>query len=164
MATRETRELVSTESSANLSPFAEFERWFESAWRRPLGFLRPTMWPIEGFRDFETGLLNVDIFEDKGDLVMKAELPGMKKEDVSIELQDNVLTISGEKKKEDKVEKGKFFRHERVYGSVSRRFELPYDIDVEKISAHMEDGVLEIRLPKTAKVEEKSRSIPISTD
>jgi HSP20 family protein len=164
MATRGTTELVKTERPGYLSPFEEFEKWFEGVWGRPFGLRRSTMWPSLGFEEFEAGMPGVDIFEDKGDLVMKADMPGLKKEDVEIKLTDHVLTVSGERKKEEKVEKGKYFRHERLYGSFLRRFELPYDIDTSRVSAHMEHGVLEIRLPKTKEAEAKSRSIPISSE
>ncbi len=93
---------------------------------------------------------------------MKADLPGMKKEDVDINLTDNVLTVSGQTKKEEKVEKGNYFRYERTHGSFFRRFELPYDIDTEKINAHLEAGVLEIRLPRTHEAESKTKKISIT--
>lgn len=125
--------------------------------------MRSSMWPQMGsFEEFETNLPSVDIYDDGKVLILKADLPGMKKEDVDISLSDNVLTISGEKKKEEKVEKEKYFRYERTHGSFFRRFELPYDIDMEKIKAHMEDGVLEVRLPRTEEAHLKNRKISIS--
>ena len=124
--------------------------------------LRSSMGPRTGLEDFETVMPHVDIFEEGKELVMKADLPGMKKEDVEINLTENVLTVSGEKKKEEKVEKGDYFRYERSHGSFFRRFELPYGIDTGKIKATLEDGVLEIRLPRTNEAVEKSRKIAIT--
>jgi HSP20 family protein len=162
MATKETRELTKTGRSGYLAPFEEIEKWFEEAWRRPFSMLRSSMGPRTEFEDFGKVMPHVDIFEEGKELVMKADLPGMKKEDVDINLTENVLTVSGEKKKEEKVEKGDYFRYERSHGSFFRRFELPYGIDTGKIKATLEDGVLEIRLPRTNEAVEKSRKIAIT--
>jgi HSP20 family protein len=162
MAIKGTRELVKAERPGYLAPFEEMEKWFEEAWRRPFSMLRSSMWPKTELAEFETALPYVDIYEDGNELVMKADLPGMKKEDVDINITDNVLTVSGETKKEEKVEKGNYFRYERTHGSFFRRFELPYGIDTEKIKAHLEDGVLEIRLPRTHEAETKTKKISIT--
>jgi HSP20 family protein len=163
MAVKETKELVRTERPRYLAPFEEMERWFDEAWKRPFSMLRSSMWPqLGGIEEFETNLPRVDIYDDGKELVMRADLPGMKKEDVVISLSENVLTISGEKKKEEKVEKDKYFRYERSHGSFFRRFELPYDMDTEHIKAHMEDGVLEVRLPRTKEAQSRTRKISIS--
>lgn len=162
MAAKGTRELIKAERPGYLAPFEEMEKWFEETWRRPFSLLRSSMWPKAELEEFETVMPYVDIFEDGNELVMRADLPGMKKEDVDINLTENVLTVSGQKKKEEKVEKGNYFRYERSHGTFFRRFELPYDIDTEKIKAHLEDGVLEIRLPRTHEAEGKSRKITIS--
>lgn len=162
MAAKGTRELMKAERPGYLAPFEEMEKWFEETWRRPFSLLRSSMWPKTELEEFETVVPYVDIFEDGNELVMRADLPGMKKEDVDINLTENVLTVSGQKKKEEKVEKGNYFRYERSHGTFFRRFELPYDIDTEKIKAHLEDGVLEIRLPRTHEAEGKSRKITIS--
>lgn len=163
MAVRETKELVRTERPRYLAPFEEIERWFDEAWKRPFSMLRSPMWPQLGtYEEFETTMPHVDIYDDGKELVLKADLPGMKKEDVDISLSENVLTISGEKRKVEKVEKEKYFRYERSHGSFFRRFELPYDIDTEKIYAHMEDGVLEVKLPRTKEAQSRARKISIS--
>ena len=142
MATKETRELAKTERPGYLAPFEEIEKWFEEAWRRPFSMLRSSMWPKTELEEFETVMPHVDILEEGKELVMRADLPGMKKE--------------------EKVEKGNYFRYERSHGSFFRRFELPYGIDTEKIKATLEDGVLEIRLPRTHEAVEKSRKISIT--
>ncbi len=90
----------------------------------------------------------VDITEDEKEYVVKAEVPEMKKEDIKLNVHDDVLTISGERKYE-KEEKGKkYHRVERAYGSFVRSFTMPEDADGTKVSAEYKDGVLNIRLPK----------------
>jgi len=101
----------------------------------------------------------VDIHEDKDNIVVKAEVPGMKKEDVSIEIKDNVLTLKGERKFEKETKKEDYHRMERSYGSFVRSFSLPSAIKVDKVVANYKDGILEITLPKAE--EAKPKAIPI---
>jgi len=104
----------------------------------------------------------VDIAEDEKEYVIKAELPEVKKEDVKLTVQDNVLSISGERKSE-KEEKGKkFHRVERTYGSFMRSFTLPEDADGSKVAAEYKDGVLKVRLPKSEKPKPKSIDVKIA--
>jgi len=152
------KELMKVERPGYLSPFEEMERWLEEAWRRPLSFLTPRLHGAET-EEFETVLPPVDIHDEGNELVLKADLPGLEKKDVDINITNNILTISGERKKEEKVEKGGYYTYERTHGSFYRRFELPVGIDVDKIKAHMENGVLEVRLPKTERLEGKKISI-----
>jgi len=90
---------------------------------------------------------------------VKAELPGIAKEDLKVTMTENTLTISGEKKKEEKVEKKDFHRIERSYGSFTRNFRLPDNVNGEKAKASFKDGVLEVRLPKTKATKEKKIAI-----
>ena len=106
------------------------------------------------------GSLEIRLFPSV-ELVIKADMPGVKKEDLHLDLARNVLKLSGEKKMEKTVEKGGFYRSERNYGRFSRRLELPSDVDTEKITASLKEGVLEIRLPKTEKAETEARKISI---
>ncbi len=103
----------------------------------------------------------VDVSETGTEIVVKAELPGMSKDDIELDLQDNVLTLKGEKKQEKKEEKESFHRVERSYGSFSRSFTLPVGVDSEKVQATFKDGVLVITLPKVE--EAKQKKIEIST-
>jgi HSP20 family protein len=162
MATKGSKELVRAERPSYLAPFENMERWFEEAWQRPFSMMRSFLRPEGPVGEFETVSPSVDIFDKGNELVLKADLPGMKREDIDIHLADNVLTISGETKKEEKVEKENYYRYERSHGSFFRRFELPYDIDSEHIRAHLEDGVLEITLPRTAEARDKTRKISVS--
>ena len=104
----------------------------------------------------------VDISEDDKGYVVKAELPEMKKEEIKINVLDDVLSISGERKYE-KEEKGKkYHRVERTYGSFMRSFALPEDADSSKVSAEYKDGVLNVRLPKSEKARPKSIEVKVS--
>jgi HSP20 family protein len=91
----------------------------------------------------------VDTYEKDESIVVKAELPGMKKEDISIDVKNNILTISGERKHEEKVEKSDFYRSERFYGRFQRCFTLPDSVDAEQVDASYKDGILEVKIPKT---------------
>ena len=101
----------------------------------------------------------VDIHETDSEYIVKADLPDVKKEEVKVEFENGVLTVEGERKQE-KEEKGKkFHKVERAYGRFVRRFSLPTEIDPAKVHAEFKDGVLSIRLPKTAAV--KSRTVEV---
>ena len=103
----------------------------------------------------------VDVFDNEGEIVLEAELPGLKKEDIDINVEDKLLTVSGERKREKEITdnaKG-VFRSERTYGSFSRSFTLPTTIAVDKINASYKDGVLTLSLPKAE--EAKPRQIAI---
>ena len=103
----------------------------------------------------------VDIVEDDNEYLIKAELPEVKKEDVKVTVQDDVLTISGERTFE-KEEKGrKYHRMERAYGSFARSFTLPEDADGEKLAAEFKNGVLKVHLPKSEKAKPKSIEVKI---
>src|SRR4051794_35170065 len=90
----------------------------------------------------------VDIYENgKQELVLKAELPDMKREDIQVVFEDNTLTIKGERKFESDVNKEQFHRVERAYGTFSRSFSLPATVDASKIGADYKNGVLTVKLP-----------------
>ena len=104
----------------------------------------------------------VDIQETDKEYTVKADLPDVKKEDVKVELMDGVLTIQGERKQE-KEEKGKkFHRIERQYGQFVRRFALPNEVDAAMIQAEFKDGVLNVRLPKSATAKPRSVEVKIA--
>jgi HSP20 family protein len=102
----------------------------------------------------------VDIYEHEGTIVLKAELPGVDAKDVDIRVENNVLTLRGERKFESEVKKEAYQRVERAYGSFSRSFTLPNAVDTEKIKADYTDGVLRLSLPR--KEEAKPKQITIS--
>jgi HSP20 family protein len=103
----------------------------------------------------------VDITEDEKEYLIKAELPEMKKEDVRLTVENDVLAISGERKFE-KEEKGrKYHRVERAYGSFVRSFSLPEDADGSKVTADFKDGMLQVHLPKSEKAKPKAIEIKV---
>jgi HSP20 family protein len=103
----------------------------------------------------------VDISEDDKEYLIKAEVPEMKKEEIKINVHDDVLAISGERKYE-KEEKGKkYHRVERAYGSFVRTFALPEDADGSKVSAEYKDGVLKVHLPKSEKAKPKAIEVKV---
>ncbi len=122
------------------------------------------------FRDFEDDFFNTEAvkpfktdIKDLGDSIcLEADLPGVKKEDIKIDIENKYLTISAERKseKEDKDEKGNFIRRERSYGSFSRSFDIS-GIESEKISAKYENGVLILSMPKKEKELPEKRTLTI---
>jgi HSP20 family protein len=102
-----------------------------------------------------------DVSETDGEYMIKAELPEVRKEDVSITVQDGVLTLAGERKQEKVEEQEKVHRIERFYGSFARRFALPENADEQAIRAESRDGVIVIHIPKQRVVEPQPRQIEI---
>lgn len=90
----------------------------------------------------------VDIFEKDQNLVIRAELPGVDKNDIDVRIENGVLTLHGERKRENEVEEGSAYRLERVYGNFTRSFSLPTTVDPSKIQAVYKDGVLQLTVPK----------------
>ena len=105
----------------------------------------------------------VEITESDHEILMTVELPGLDKGDVKIDIDDNVLTLHGEKRAEHKEEDAKkeFFLEERSYGSFERSFTLPPTVNVEKVTAVFEKGVLKVTLPKSEVVKPRGREIAI---
>jgi HSP20 family protein len=103
----------------------------------------------------------VDIFEKEGNLVLRAELPGVDAKSVDIRLENNVLTLRGERRFDNEIKRESYHRVERAYGSFSRSFTLPSVVDQGSIKANYKDGVLEVTLPK--REEAKPKQIEIST-
>jgi len=101
----------------------------------------------------------VDLYEKDDHYVIKAELPGVDKNDVNIDLRDRLLTLSGERSYDNEVEKENYYRRERSFGRFQRSFTLPADVDPDKIKAEFKDGVLKIEVPKPE--EKKSKKITI---
>jgi HSP20 family protein len=110
----------------------------------------------------ETIYPSVDIVEEKDAFKITADVPGIDKKDISVQVEDNVLTIKGEKK-EEKAEKDKnrYYHYERSYGKFSRSFRLPENVDSEHISAKYSNGVLELMLNKTEVSKPKALEVKI---
>lgn len=159
MPKKESRELRHPEHRRGLIPFEEMEEWFDDFFRRP-GFGPPWL-PRLRFSEMGEASPAVDIFEEGNDVVVKAEIPGLKKEDLDVNISEDTITISGEKKSEEKVERKDFYRLERSVGSFTRKLRIPVETQTDKAKASFEDGILEVRIPKTEAAKEKVKKITI---
>ena len=136
--------------------------------------------PLKEFRNFEdrmmnslrlssdTDVTNVTGFTPsvntrEGDYAyhVEVDLPGVKKEDINVDLKNDVLTISGERKTKSEIKEKDYYKQECSYGKFQRSFTLPDNVDVENIEANSEDGVLEVVIPKLKKVEKESKKIEV---
>jgi HSP20 family protein len=108
---------------------------------------------------FNTWAPALDVYENNESVIVRAEVSGMRKEDIDISLQDNVITVSGERKNEKKYEGGKTSREERLFGRFTRSIALPKQVDVSAVKATYKDGLLTVTLPKAE--EAKPRQIQI---
>jgi HSP20 family protein len=111
---------------------------------------------------FGNWLPAVDIREDKDKLVVKAEIPGMKKEDINVSVHENTLVLSGEKKCEEEEKNGETYRSERCYGRFQRSIALPWSVDTGKIDAQYRDGVLTVMLPKSEQAKPKQIDVKVA--
>jgi HSP20 family protein len=118
----------------------------------------------KGDEELATGAWSpaVDIHETDDSFVVSADLPGLKKDDIQINVEDNTLTIKGEKKFEEKVPKDKYIRVERNYGTFVRSFSLPQNVDSTKIKATFKDGILDLTLPKREESKPKKIAVEVN--
>jgi HSP20 family protein len=155
---KETREVTPWKPFSELSRIErEAERMFGDFFRRPLWGLS---WP-ERFREIGFREPAIEVYEEKDDVVIKAEIPGMKKDDLDINISGTLLTIKGEKKQEEEVKKKGYYYSERSYGSFMRTIDLPKEVQVDKAYANFKDGILEVRLPKTEEAKRKEVKIKV---
>jgi len=103
----------------------------------------------------------VEVYEDKNNVCIHAELPGMKKEELEVSVSGDYLSITGERKAETKDESAQVYRAERYYGRFQRTVALPAAVDAGRISAHYKDGVLTVTCPKTAEAKQKRLGIKV---
>lgn len=101
----------------------------------------------------------VDIYDNDNAIVIKAELPGVDKKDIEVDLKDHVLTLKGERSYENEVKEENYYRKERAFGKFHRAFSLPADLDPDKIKADFKDGVLKIDIPKPEEKKPKKISV-----
>jgi len=127
----------------------EVNRLFGASLRRPVGF-DAVFSPA------------IDVALEKDNVIVTADLPGLTKDDIAVSLQDNYLTIRGEKKQETEKKDANYFLSERVYGSFMRAIELPVAVDAKKIEARFKDGVLQVTLPKTEDAKPKQIDVKVS--
>ncbi len=141
------------------NPYSELERMRKSfeLFNNMFNNLERTL-PQENVSSF---IPTVNTREDDSAYYIEVDLPGVKKEDIEITTEDNVLTISGERKVRDEVKEDDYYKVESVYGTFSRSFTLPENVDVNKIEAKNENGVLEIVIPKKVEEDKKPKKIEI---
>jgi HSP20 family protein len=131
----------------------EIDRLFDS----PLNAL------TNNSQQFLNGWLpTIDLYDDRDHLVLKAELPGMKKEDIDISLHGDVLTLSGERKEQEVFDKAETYRAERFLGRFQRSVTLPFAVDSKKVQASYRDGILTVTLPKAEEAKPKQIEVKVS--
>jgi HSP20 family protein len=155
---------------APLDPFQvmrhEMDRMFDRFWRG--GFGLPSfrrMWEPEQFMPSEGGMgfamPAIDFSEDENAYHLTAELPGLSEKDINLDLSDNMLTITGEKREEKEEKEKNYHYSERRFGSFRRAVQLPHHVDRDKIEASFKNGVLSVTLPKTSDAKQRQRRIDI---
>jgi HSP20 family protein len=124
----------------------ELRRDMEGFWDRPFLFR-----PLRPFREIASSAMewapSLDVFDKNGELFVKADLPGVKREDVSVALENGDLVIRGRRKAESEVKEADYYRAERSHGEFYRRMALAFEADSKKIEAKFADGVLEVKIP-----------------
>jgi len=130
----------------------EIDRLFES----PLTELTRTSQLLSGWTPA------VDLFEDKDNFILRAELPGMKKDDIELSFRDGSLSISGERKAEDKYQDAEVYRAERFFGRFQRTITVPAPVSADKIKAQFKDGILTVTLPKTEEAKPKHIEVKVA--
>ena len=123
-------------------------------------FGRDDLWETEGVTTGGEWIPTVDIVENDHALTVKAELPGIEAKDVEVTIDNNVLTMKGERRMEKEVRKENYHRVERAYGSFARSFALPTFVDAQKVSAEFKNGLLTINVPK--KEDTKTRAVKVT--
>jgi HSP20 family protein len=136
------------------------ERIFDQLWHRP--FLTPWL-PERWWTSRPLAHLSlVDLYEEKDQVVVKAEVPGLSKDELEVNLTDSTLTIRGEKKTQEDVRDEDYQYRERSHGAFSRSIELPAQVKTDQVTASFKDGILEVRLPKTEDAKRKNVNVKIA--
>lgn len=151
------QELQKPAPARSLSPFEEMDRMFDQFMRR--GWMRPWRFDWPSFPEMtlpEMKAPKVDVVDREGEVLVRAEVPGIDKKDLDITVGENTVTIKGSTRHEEKEEKGDYYRREITAGSFSRTVALPADVDGARAKASFKDGVLELTLPKLEKARRHS--------
>lgn len=151
--------LTRPEAVRRAGSFMDIDKWIDESFLRPLAPFSLRRLVREAAT--EEVMPAIDIFEDNGNIVLKAELPGIKKEDIDVTLADGAITISGEKKKEEEVKQKDYYKWERSYGSFVRSFTLPAEVQADKITSVFKDGILEVKMPKSEAAKSKEIKVKI---
>lgn len=144
------KEATRAEPMHLLTPFEDMEKLFEGFFPRHMLRQFKYDWPSTSklAAPFEGHMPKVDIVDRDNEIFVRAELPGVDKKDIDISMTDNTVTIKGETKKEEKEEKGDYYRCETSRGCYTRTLTLPAEVNSEKTNAIFKDGVLELTMPK----------------
>lgn len=143
------------QAKSPLSPFDEMDQWMNDFF--PRRWMQRWGWPSMGElgRAMEGYSPRVDLIDRENEVVLRAEIPGEKKEDLDISITENAVVIAGTTQRESKQETGEYYRREIARGGFSRAVTLPTSVDTEKAATLFEDGVLEITMPKTSKAKRR---------
>lgn len=147
------QEIQKAAPSGLMGSFEEMDRMFDNFMRE--GWMQPWRFKWPSFPELatiETKLPKMDVIERDKEVIVRAEVPGVDKKDLDISVSDNTLTIKGSTRREEKEEKGDYYRHEISTRAYNRMVALPADVDGAKAKASFKDGMLELTLPKTGKV------------
>lgn len=147
------RDLMTTD------PFRSFQQRMNRLFEEALG---PLAFPVEESLSMTAWTPRCDVFETDNEIVIKAELPGVNKKDVKVNIENNMLTIQGERKFEEETKRENYHRIERSYGQFMRSFTLPAYVDTAKISAEFKDGVLRVSLPKVEEAKPKAIEVKVA--
>ena len=139
-----------------IDPFRLFPNRLESLFGEPLSLFQPTAEMTKTWTPL------CDIYETDKEMVIKFELPEIRKQDVEVKLEQNVLTVRGERKFEEKTDRENYHRIERRYGEFLRSFNIPLYVDPAKINAEFKDGVLTITLPKNEEARPKQITVKVN--
>jgi len=155
--TTKRKELTEVVPRRELSLLDEMDRVFDSLFHR--GWMRPfreTLPDLARFEEvFGVGTPRVDVLDREDEILVRAEVPGVEKKDLQVELSGQLLTIHGERRREEKEETGEYFRSEIAHGAFSRTIRLPEEVALDKAAAEFKDGILEVHLPKTHRTERR---------
>ena len=144
-------------TDARINPWNEMERWFDEFDRR--GWLYPMarMWPQgSAMAPFEGKSPKVDVLDREKEVVVRAELPGVTRDDLEVTVTDSTVTLKAQTEHEEKKEEGEYVRREMSYGKYQRTLELPHTVDEARARATFNDGVLELTLPRLEKTPQRT--------
>jgi HSP20 family protein len=158
--TAKRKEMTEAVPRRELDVFSDMDRMFDTlfrhGWLRPFRELWPEWSPFGERMEFpEFAVPHMDLIERDEEVLVRAELPGVEKKDLKLDLSDDLLTIRGERRREEKHEQGEVYRAEIARGAFSRTIRLPQTVDFEKADAKFKDGMLEVHLPKTRKTQRR---------
>ncbi len=155
----EEKEIQPFRGGRELSPYEDMERWFDDffsrRWMHPFrhGWLD---WPEMEIPAFKMRSPKVDLIDREDEIVIRAELPGVNKDDLDVSMTENNVTIRAVTKHEAKEEKGQYYRREMSRGEFQRTLALPGNVDTDKAKATFKDGIMELKLPKIETAKRKT--------